>query len=241
MSMFGLFTVEHSHRWRSMCRNTLLAICASMPVTAAAATPLKQLPADALDLHFERNVTDNDAELVLKVTSGLDLDRLEVVGPSGQVISSFSGTLLGPIGFTKFATETTEPTLREIQKQYPEGKYKVFLKAADGTRYAGRATLKDTMPNAPVISTPLPAAALSTDGFRIEWFPVAGAQRYKIVVEQEDEALVLSADAPAGASRFEVPNGWLLPGRKYVVGVSAVGDNRNVSVSEIFVHTNSDP
>lgn len=212
-------------------------LTASVFVTAdAAASPRRAeprpLPFASIDIHLETNVADQDAEAFLTVDSGLAMRSVTIRAPNGEIVLRLLGK--GPLGQTKFKSETPEPSLADVQASYPEGRYRVIGETLAGDRVVGSVNVSHVMPAPPTITYPAAdSTGVPVSGVAIAWTGVATAVKYVVELEQEDLGLILKADVQAGVSNFNVPEGYLLPGLSYVLGVSAIAANRNVTVDEV--------
>ena len=83
-----------------------------------------------LELIFEQNATDADAEVVLQVNTDVGLDRLSVLDPSyRRILRLASDDRLG-LGLSEVLLETAEPDIAQVQAAYPAGAYHVFARVS---------------------------------------------------------------------------------------------------------------
>jgi hypothetical protein len=193
-------------------------------------------PFAVANIHFERNVTDGDVEVVFEVKGGADgLTGLSVTGPDGRTVMSFESPDAGGIsGLRKFLIESPEPRdAASLKAAYPEGAYVFAGWTAKGDTLTGQSTLSHQLPPAATVLRPKAGAeAVATKGLQITWTPVANVAAYVVKIEQEDLGESVEARILAGAARFTVPDGFLRPGREYVLGISTVSDKGNLSAVE---------
>jgi hypothetical protein len=184
-------------------------------------------------VHFERNATDGDVEVVFEVKGGDDgLTSLTVTAPDGRTVLSTSSPDSSTMGVRQFRFESPEPTdAARLKAAYPEGAYTLAAATATGERYAGTATLSHQLPAAAAVLTPADEAeAVAVRGVRVTWTPIPDAAAYVVTIEEAD--LTLSVTLPGTAAAFAVPDGVLQPGREYTLAVGVVLAGGNASFVE---------
>jgi hypothetical protein len=206
----------------------------SAPVVGHAARAPK--PFAVANVHFEQNATDGDVEVVFEVKGGADgLTGLTVIGPDGRTVMSFESPDAGGIsGLRRFLIESPEPRdAASLKAAYPEGAYVFAGWTAKGDTLSGQSTLSHQLPSTAALLRPKAGATgVATEGLQIAWTPVANVAAYVVKIEQEDLGETVEARILAGAARFAVPDGFLRPGREYVLGISTVSEKGNVSAVE---------
>lgn len=202
-------------------------------------------------LILETNATDGDAEIVLDLKSGVDIVRLEVKGPmrdgedddgdddgERKVLDLRSDKGLG-VGLSQILLETGEPTLQAVLEAYPAGTYELSGRTLEGRKFRTTLELTHGLPGAPEIL--FPAAGdddIPVVGLVITWAPNASVASWLVELEREDDGVgKIVATLPAGTSSFAVPQGFLVSGVEYQVGVRASNAEGNVNVSEFTFTT----
>jgi hypothetical protein len=193
-------------------------------------------PFAVANVHFEQNATDGDVEVVFEVKGGADgLTGLSVIGPDGRTVMSFeSPDAGGTSGLRKFLIESPEPRdAASLKAAYPEGAYVFAGWTAKGDTLTGQSTLSHQLPPIAALLRPKSGATgVATKGLQIAWSPVANVAAYVVKIEQEDLGESVEARILVGTSQFAVPDGFLRPGREYVLGISTISDKGNLSAVE---------
>ena len=186
-------------------------------------------------VQFEQNATDGDYEVVFEVMGGEEgLSKLTIVAPNGRTLVDFSAPDASALGLRQFRFESPEPKdLRSLQAVYPEGDYILSGTSASGATLQGRATLKHPLPpSASFVRPAAGATGVATRGTVISWKAVPGVAAYVVYVEQEELGVNINARLSGSATSFAVPDGFLLPGTEYVMGLGTVMKSGNMSVVE---------
>ncbi|MGH7548271.1 MAG: hypothetical protein ACREMM_08855 [Gemmatimonadales bacterium] len=66
----------------------------------------------------------------------------------------------------------------------------------------------------------------------ITWTPVKNLAACIVYIEQHELGLDLTARLPGSAATFAVPNGFLVPGKEYQLGIGTVTPDGNISFVE---------
>ncbi len=189
---------------------------------------------ESLAMKLEANETDGDAEVNIEFKSDYPLQYFDVIAPSGRVIMRIRSHDKEKLGIQKGFIETPEPSPEEVLAAYPEGVYKFKGRTVDNEPIRGEATLSHERPAAPRITSPASAAeGVPLSGLGGTWNPVEGAAAYALELEHVETELALKVDVPATRTSFTFPPGWVLAGSEYQFGVAAIGENGNVTVTEI--------
>jgi hypothetical protein len=209
--------------------------------TASTVQPVvEELEFERADLILEFNATDGDAEIVLDLKSDEDLARLELRTPEGlsqeverKVLDVRSRSSLD-LGVSQLLVETGEPSMSVVLAAYPEGTYELSGVTMDGTRFRNTIELDHELPAAPVILYPEDGdESVPISGLEVLWLPDPDAASWLVELEREDDLPgKIVATLPAGTFSFIVPDGFLVAGTEYQIGVRAIGDTKNVTVSE---------
>ena len=194
------------------------------------------VPFAVASVHFEQNATDRDAEVVFKVKGGDDgLARLTVVSPDGRTVIDFTAPDASTLGIRQFRFESPEPgDVESLKSAYPEGVYTFAGATAAGDKFYGESSLNHKLPaTASFLRPGAGAKGVGAKDVEITWTPVKNLAAYIIEIEQEALDVHITAKLPgSGATSFAVPNGFLLPGTEYKLGIGSVTDEGNISVVE---------
>lgn len=188
----------------------------------------------------ERNDTDGDTEVVIDLTAGDDgLRTLHMRTPDGRSIASVASHDPGSQGMREFHFESPEPAGDSILASYPEGTYTFYGRSTSGERFLGTAELSHVLPAAPTIINPVQDEVVGSDALTIQWSTVTGVVEYIVEFENEsaDPEQTLTVNLPASDTSFDVPAALLVPGAEYQVGIAAVGENGNITVTETTFST----
>src|SRR5262245_42165677 len=184
---------------------------------------------------FEQNATDGDVEVVFKVTGRREgLSKLSVVSPDGRKVIDFAAPDASTLGLREFVFESPEPKdVKGLKAAYPAGVYKFAATTASGQELRGESTLSHELPPPTSILGPgAKAHDVPVSGLQIRWSPVANASGYVVELEQDKLDAHLEVSLPGSATTFSVPDGFLVPGREYDLGVGTVSKDGNVSFVE---------
>lgn len=189
---------------------------------------------------FEQNATDGDVEVVFEVKGGAEgLARLTIVAPNGRTVADFAARDSSTLGMRQFRFESPEPKdVASLKAAYPEGVYVFSGATASGSRLEGRATLSHRLPATSTFVRPVGGAeGVGIKGQVLSWKPVANLAAYIVYVEQEELGVSVSARLPGSASSFVVPDGFLVAGTEYMIGIGTVTKDGNVSIVEATFKT----
>ncbi len=199
------------------------------------ATAGPEMPYMDVNVRFEQNATDQDVEVVFKVTGGdTGLAKLTVVGPDGRTVIDFTAPDASTLGIRTFVLESPEPgDVESLKAAYPEGIYTFTAETAAGGKLRSKAVLNHELPATVSFLRPEPESEdVGTRDLDITWTPVKNLAFYIIEIEQEEQNAIITAKLPAPASTFSVPNGFLLPDTEYKLGIGTVTEEGNLSFVE---------
>ncbi len=200
---------------------------------------------------IEHNATDEDTGFQVFV-DGEPWDRLELMGPGGDLLLSIDSTGGLTRGLTELFFETSEPENAEVPipdllAEFPEGDYELLARSAEeGTAMRGVATLSHAIPAGPVILSPSSGAVVDPASLVIAWEPVTETidgdpvdiAAYQLIVELDDEShppgfskRVLSVIVSAAVTSVSVPPEFLGAGEDYAFEVLALGTAGNQTLS----------
>lgn len=204
-----------------------------------------------VDIFVEINATDGDSGLQVFL-DGDDWRNVTIADPNRKKIFRVKAARsVKRTGLTELAFESAEPgfdelPLEEFNERFPEGDYTVRGKTIDGARIEGTDTLTHTYPDAPMILTPADGSMVAPDNVTISWNPVpdptgSSITAYEVEVLDNDETRrppgLLEAILPTTETSFEVPSGFLEPGKQYTVEVLAYEESGNRTLSRIEFST----
>jgi hypothetical protein len=209
-------------------------------LTSAFLSAPEPLEFERATLILEHNATDGDAEIVLDLASDEDLTRLELRGPQdcdgegGRKILAVRSRRSLEVGLSQILIETGEPAVQPVLDAFPEGTYELKGRTLDGRPVRGTVDLThDLLPAPQILFPPDGDKNIPAFGLVIEWAPDPSASSWLMELEREDDLPgQIVATLPAGSICFAVPDGFLVPGVEYQVGVRAISKAGNVTVSE---------
>ncbi len=194
------------------------------------------MPFAVSSVHFEQNATDGDVEVIFEVKGGDEgLVKLVVVSPDGRTVIDFKAPDASTLGIREFRFESPEPgDVESLKSAYPEGVYAFAGVTTAGVTLSGKSMLNHTLPAATSFLRPgAGAREVSAKDAEISWTPVSNVAAYIVEIEQEALDFHIRAKLPgSGATSFAVPNGFLLPGTEYNLGIGTVTDEGNISFVE---------
>jgi len=83
----------------------------------------------------------------------------------------------------------------------------------------------------------LSAQGVASSRLEIEWAPVEDLAAYIVYIEQDELDVSLTARLPGSVTTFVVPDGFLLPGTTYQLGIGTVTAEGNTSFVETDMTT----
>jgi hypothetical protein len=216
---------------------------------AAAVVPLKEAK-----LNIEHNATDKDTGFQGFIDSE-GWRRLDVRGPSGQVLTLEARGALAQLGMTELFFESVEPEnadvpIDEILAKLPEGNYTIAGPAQENGKNAGRtsgtALLTHDIPAGPALVAPKDGATVPIRGLVARWRPVSKTITgepvtiiaYQLIIEKDAkphrhmiETFGLSMYLPRSVTSIAVPNGFLQSRTAYNWEVLAIERSGNQTLS----------
>ena len=200
-------------------------------------------PFSVANVHFEQNATDGDMEVVFQAQGGSEgLEKLTVVSPDGSTIIDFKAPESSTLGIRQFRFESPEPGDTESLKSgYPEGEYSFSGATPSGNMFEGKSTLRHKLPATTRFLTPEEDAEdVEINGLVITWTPVKDIAAYQVYIELSEPELSLTVRLPGSATQFVVPDGFLLPGYEYQLGIGTIAEDGNASFVETSFTTAGD-
>ena len=193
-------------------------------------------------IRFEQNVTDQDVEVVIEAKGGVEgLVKLSVVAPNGNNIVNVAVPDTNSLGLRHFNFESPEPKdIKGLKAAYPEGEYTFSGITSSGGKLNAKATLNHVLAEpASVLRPKADAEQVSVKDLEIAWSPVKNAAAYIVSIEQVDSDINFTAKLPGSATRLLVPNGFLVSGREYNLGIGTVTAKGNITYAETSFTTES--
>jgi len=192
-------------------------------------------PFAVASVHFEQNATDGDVEVVFEVKGGDEgLTKFTVVSPDGRTVIDFTAPDASTLGIRQFRFESPEPKeVKNLKAAYPEGVYTFTGVTASGVKLHGKSTLNHKLPTTTSFIRPQAEAQnVAIKNLEITWTPVKNLAAYIIYIEQDELNVSLTARLPSSVAQFSVPDGFLLPGTEYQLGIGTVTNEGNISFVE---------
>lgn len=192
------------------------------------------------NVHFEQNATDEDVEVVFEAKGGAEgLAKLNVVSPDGRTVVDFTAPDASTLGMRQFRFESPEPKdVNSLKSAYPEGVYTFTGVTASGAKLQSKATLSHKLPaTASFLQPKAEAQGVATKNLTITWTPVKNVAAYIIYIEQDELDVSITAKLPGTVAAFAVPDGFLVPGTEYMLGIGTVTNEGNTSYVEAVFTT----
>lgn len=211
----------------------LLSILSQVPVKGN--DPGSVLPFAVASVHFEQNATDGDMEVVFEAKGGdQGLAKLTVVSLDGRTVIDFTAPESSTLGIRQFRFESPEPgDVEGLKSAYPEGAYSFSGATSAGVKFEGKSTLSHELPaTTSFLSPEEDAEDLDINGLEIAWTPVKNLAAYIVYIELDEPELSLTVRIPGAGTKFTVPDGFLLPGKEYQLGIGTVTKEGNASFVE---------
>ncbi len=185
-------------------------------------------------VYLEQNLRDKDAEVKFDaVGTEVGLATLTVTAPDGRVVLDFKATNT-KLGMRHFTLESPEPKNDgRLQKDFPEGVYKFVGNTVSGVKLEGQATLSHKFPAPASFVRPREDERnVPLRGLKINWGAVKATSATVVVIEHEKSGRSMRVNLPGDATTFSVPDGFLLPGTEYKLGIGTVAADGNASFIE---------
>ena len=203
---------------------------------AADKTADPAIPFEIATVHFEKNATDRDFEVVFDVKGPQEgLSKLIVVSPDGRKVIDFTAPVNSTLGIRQFSFETPEPkNIDSLKSAYPEGIYTFTGTISTGKKLTGQSLLTYILPspaeNIQIRSEPKSIAA---EEIKITWAELKNLSKVIIEIQQDELGVSLKAELPGTEGTFKVPPGLLAPATECKLGIGTVSAEGNI----VFVET----
>ena len=224
----------------SLVRTTAGMLATAVAIAAAGENNRQPSEFEELGIIVEQNATDGDTEVVISGVAGDDgLRLLQIQAPGGRKILSLVAPDPATLGEREFHFESPEPPGEAVLAGYPEGEYLFLGVSTTGERFRGSASLSHQLPGEATILHPAHESVIPAGDLTIQWSAVPDIREFILEFENEsaDPEQVLTLNLPPDATSFEIPEGLLVPGSSYQVGVQTVGENGNIVAVEVTFST----
>jgi hypothetical protein len=201
-------------------------------------------------LNIEHNATDEDTGFQGGI-DGEGWQRLDVMGPSGVVLTLEGHGQLRSLGLTELFFESVEPPnadvpIADVLAMLPEGDYVIEGPTVGGGRTSGTALLTHTIPAGPELLEPAEGATVQATNLVVSWSPVTETIdgnpvtiiSYQLIVEKDEEPHPhmigkrgLSMYLPATVTSVTLPSEFLEAGTTYAWEVLAIEESGNQTLS----------
>lgn len=221
---------------------TALAM-ATVPPAASGGSAARPIQLEEAKILFEVNSTAEDAGIQVFLDAE-GWERMQVFLPhSGPKIMDIRARgSVGRIGVTELYFESAEPSLADLPledllRMFPEGRYHLEGRTAEGREMVGTARLSHDIPAGPDVVAPVKGGITDRHETVIDWDPVAEPagiviEGYQVIVELPEPLRTFSVDLPAGVTAVTVPSEFLKPGKEYKFEVLAIARGGNQTITE---------
>ena len=221
--------------YRTLLSASACALIAVLPgVALAGQKPCAEpLLADA-EIYIVSHSTDADAQVIIAGGDEEGITELFITGPRGIVDIDADFEDGRTIGQADFQFDSTEPSLKELKRAYPAGRYKFSATTTDGCTRSTALSLSYQLLPAPVILFPVEGSTgVPTADFTATWHAIAGAEAVRVQVEVEETAAAIAVDLRGDATSFHVPGDFLQPRVLYTMDVIGIAENGNRTVADV--------
>jgi len=218
----------------------LLLGSSALALMAAGAGPVAPGRFAVANIRLEQNVTDGDVEIVIEAKGGeAGLAKFAVVSPDGRTLIDVSAPDASTLGMRQFRFESPEPKdIESLKSAYPEGVYRFSGVSAAGAKLQGEARLSHRLPGPVAFVRPgAGARGVAIKDLEIAWTPVKNLAALVVYIEQPELGVEITARVPGSATSFAVPDGFLVPGTEYQVGLGTVTHDGNMAFVETTIRT----
>lgn len=192
-------------------------------------------PFAVASVHFEQNATDGDVEVVFEVKGGDEgLAKLTVTAPDGRTVVESTAPDASTLGIRQYRFESPEKgDVGSIKSAYPEGVYTFSAVSTSGVKFNGKSALSHKLPVTVAFLQPeAEAEDVDIEDLKFTWSPVKDVAFYMIEISQEELDINVTAKIPSSLAEFRAPEGFLLPGKEYTLGIGTVSEDGNISFVE---------
>jgi hypothetical protein len=189
------------------------------------------IPFSDAQIFIEFNSTANDAGIQVFLDAE-DWKRVAIFDQRGRdLLEIETGGGMRELGLTELRFEGAEPDASEVFDAFPAGLYKFRGTTTDRQRLAATAILSHDLPAAPEFS-PSEGELVDADDVEIEWGPIAGVDRYQVIVESDANGLVLEVSVSSSTTSLQIPPSFLVPNTEYKAEVLAIAPSGNRTITE---------
>ena len=223
---------------KSTLPHIAIAACllAISPSYAGSGHPVPRAEPLDIEMFYQFSATDEDAEVTIGIESPDNpIDYLVILAPGGRTVATVRSK--DHLGLAEVELESAEPSVEEVQRAYPQGRYWFFGKAVDGSELFGRLDLTHEVVGAPdfFLFSPCDEEVDAGAAVAIAWNSVVGAEGgYEIIIEQDDTGANLRVTQNPDRTSFVIPEGFLAPGLEYEIEMKSVtaGGNKTSASCE---------
>lgn len=191
-------------------------------------------------MRIERNVTDQDHEVVIELTSGdAGIASLQVQAPDGRTVMDLKFPA-SRLGIRRLMFESPEPRdFVALQSDYPAGDYTFSALTVSGGRLEGKAVLQHRLPDAARMLVPRHGERKApVRGLVLQWAAGDGLAAQKVVIKDDRTgAKLIDATLPGGTRRLAVGDLVLVPGTAYNWSIGTIAPGGNASYIEADFRT----
>lgn len=192
------------------------------------------------------NATDNDAQVIIEAEAQDDtiLVELNITDPLGEVIHQISFEDKEDLGITDVLYESSEPSIIELEEDFPAGEYTFNALLIDDSdeevEAEGKIILDYLVLPAPMILFPLEeqAGIFAQEPMTISWSGIDDeAETIILEIEADESGQTFSVELPIDATEFTVPADWLSPDTVYVIDLEVEHENGNLTAVDVEFRT----
>ena len=196
--------------------------------SARAADDLAEAQSIEVGMFYQFSETDDDAEVTIDVESDEAIGSLNIRAPDGHTVATVRSR--DDLGLAEIELESAEPSVDEVQRAYPEGRYRFSGHSVDGVRLRGRIELTHDVVAAPDFFnfSPCNKEVDPKAAVTIVWNTVIGAEGgYEIIIEQDDTGANLRITQNPDRNSFVIPDGFLAADLEYEIEMKSVTGGGN--------------
>ena len=151
------------------------------------------------------------------------MTSLSISDPKNDIIHQAEFTDSDDLGITDVLYETSEPSIEELEEDFPAGEYTFSAELIDDDKElegTGTVTLAYEVLAAPTITFPLEDASgiNAANPLTITWTGIdadADAEEIILEVEADETGETCAIELDVDATEFTIPANWMLSGTNY--------------------------
>lgn len=191
---------------------------------------------EELSLVFEGNANEEDGEVVLHAETREPIQQLVLLDPYGRPVHGLDAAG-GALGVSELRLESGETELDAVRAAYPEGRYTVHARTADGKVRMGAVGLSHELPARVRFLSPADGAVLDRAEVVVRWTADARTVRHTVEIEDEFDEQRLVVTPQPGEHTLHVPAAVLAPDTEYQVVLVSHNAAGNRVVQELHFRT----